>query len=168
MKKSLTFLLMFALSIAYLAGLNSCGSASAQPNPPAEIYNRVLIKRVTLKSFPALKPDGRRWDNWSAGYQPDIYVVLQDNSDGSILYSNPNQRFENAHPTSGVSFPMNYTLSNLSNVFYVTFYDLDDLTEHDLVGQMVFRPQLHTGQTLVSSTNRGAEIELELEWLTSR
>lgn len=126
----MTGLFILTICLSFLSQ-SACGPVSGQGSQTSESFDRLLIKRATLKSFPAQKPPGRDWDNRMAGLLPDIYVVLLNDDDGSILYSNPKSRAENASSNGKVSFPVNYTLTELDHSYTVTFYDYDSLTEHD-------------------------------------
>ena len=124
----LTFILMSAFALE--KSTHSTNDKYNNTSPAG--YDIVLIKKVTLTDFPSRKSDGKKWDNASAFFLPDVYLKIIDTKNDRTIFSNPNSRRENVELGETVSFSINESLTNLTHSYKITFYDYDSMTGHDV------------------------------------
>jgi PKD repeat protein len=132
-------------------------------------YSKVTIKKITLKSFPAAKADGTKWDGTT---NPDVFIEVRSKADKKLLYRPDNiLQYLNFDPAK---LPIVYVLdpalliNGLDQDIDFAVYDSDTTEISELIGLVTFRfSDYKSAKTLPTSLEKkvgDTTISLELSW----
>lgn len=155
MKNKIKYLQMsFALLFSFF--IASCSSDDDSGDPcddlictqgrcvagECETLKTIWVYRITLQDFPRTTPDNENWDASTGGSLPDIYYSF---TDGSATLEDSDIRCENVGLTESCIFTTSdgvntLGLDRLTSFHILEFWDKDDLSSDDFIGEVRFFP----------------------------
>lgn len=117
--KKLSFLLLSVILFSI--------SCAKEKNEPAKEIDKIWVRGLTVKDFPATEANGAGWDLFDG---PDLYFTISHNN--TVIYTHP-QFVEDPTPSP-------YTLMHRKIRHAVTLWDYDDFDADDRIGGVEFTP----------------------------
>jgi hypothetical protein len=154
-------IILITLSLFTLITFNACKKGCTDPyaknynakktkdNGKCEVYNRVILHSIDVKTIPEKTSNGYLWDDGHTGDKdnnnsfPELYTYFK--AEGGYDYD-PQNYYETIDPYNvNISFELNPTISvtdwKNDKGFWVYFYDVDSLGYYlELIDSVKIKP----------------------------
>lgn len=127
---------MKKLSLLLLSVILFSISCAKEKNEPAKEIDKIWVRGLTVKDFPATEANGAGWDILDG---PDLYFTILHNN--TLIYTHP-QFVEDATPNQNHFFDIAGVLyfEAPKERYTVTLWDYDDFDADDQIGGIEFTP----------------------------